>query len=301
LQAGAVTALVTLASLPAVRPAEAAQEVLPASRLVDAFRFTAAGDEAVFTFVQAGGEDGEVVTLLDHRGVQATAPLGPELDDGRGVAQLRVATLEPGVQRVKVCSDTTCSNTVHIVFDGPVDGVIAALLGRRATPAELTALAGRPIDDVASLVAAGDERTAGVVRELYHVHLGREPDPAGLQHWVTMLEAGTSPEAAAAALCGTEPRPSRPGPRPGRCWPIEEALAPDTPVDEQPLGSSFAEVAHTDGAHEWVVRRVFGTLLGREPERGAVAYWSSTVDGTVASDALLVGVLGSDEYFEHAG
>jgi hypothetical protein len=280
----------------ATMPAAAAQEPpLPASRLVDLYRFTALGERAPFTFVQAGGGEGERVLLLDHRGVRARAELGPALDDGRHVVGLGARDLEPGVQVLKACSETTCSLTVHIVFDGPVDGVVAALLGRRATADELATLAGRPVDEVARLVAAAGERPAGIVRELYHVHLGREPDPAGLRHWVEALAAGTTTDEVAAALCGSEPRPQPGRPeRPGRCWPVEEALGPGS--DAGSAGASFADVAATPEARAWVVRRVFQALLGREPELRAVEFWSSTLSGTVASDALLVGVLGSDEF-----
>jgi hypothetical protein len=285
-----------LGVLLALLPASAADGAdAPVTRLVDHFRYTATGDVAVFTYVQAGGSSrqGERVQLWDSRGVVAEGALGPLGDGGTRSAELRVDDLPAGEQRLKACSTTACASTVHLVYDGPVDGVVAALLARPATSSELGQLAGHPIADVARIVAASPERRAGIVRELYHYFLGRAPEPAGLDHWVEHLDGGGSAIDVVVALCGAEPR-ELPGRLHGRCFPGIDLLGG---VETE---ASTAEAVTSEQAKEWVVRRVFVTLLGREPELGARRYWASTLDGGVATDALLVGVLSSDEYAEHA-
>ena len=291
--AAAAVVAATATTLPGA-PAEAA--VAPfAARLADTLRYTADGDVAVFVFVDSDpdADEGDRVRLWSTRGVVATGTLGDRNDDGTRVAELRVRDLPPGVQRLKACSLQSCATAVHVVYDGAIDGITAALLGRRATAAELDRYAGRPLDEIARDVAASDERALGVVRELYRFHLGRNPEADGIAFWLGQLAAGVTADEMAVALCGAEPRPQGERP-PGRCLPSIDFLGTVGPVDDDP-----AAVAASAAAREWAVRRTFLTLLGREPELGARRHWTDTLTGAAAPDPLLVGVLGTAEYVDH--
>ena len=289
LRAARPAALLVAVALAGVTPV-GAQSPAVAPRLVDLLRYTAHGDTAVLQFIEPDPDAtaGQVVTLRSRLDVVASGQLGPVQEDGTRVAELRVDDLRAGAHSLKACSPASCAAAVHVVFDGPIDGIAVALFGRRATAAELNRFAGRPLGEVAQELAASDERRHGVVRELYRYYLGRNPEPAGMAFWLANLDDDTSADDMAQVLCGAEPR-AEDGRPPGRCWPADVA------------GTSDAGAPPDEAAREWVVRRTFLALLGREPELGARRHWTAVVTGPATPDALLVGLLGTAEYAEHSG
>ena len=100
-------------------------------------------------------------------------------------------------------------------IDATIDALYRSALGRPAEEAGLAhwrsrIAAGMPITDLVALIHGSDERYAEVggthddfVRGLYLDLLHREPDGAGLQHWIGQLRAGVGRTTAVASFHGS--------------------------------------------------------------------------------------------------
>jgi hypothetical protein len=108
---------------------------------------------------------------------------------------------------------------------------------------------------------SNDSGTRGFVTRMYQVVLGREPDEAGLNDWVSQLESG-------------------------------KAKAAD-------IVTGFFNSREYKGKNkknEEVVKDCYNAMLGRNPDAGGATYWKAIMDYGMTSDRVCAGFLGSQEF-----
>lgn len=108
---------------------------------------------------------------------------------------------------------------------------------------------------------SNDTGTRGFVTRMYQVVLGREPDAAGLNDWVSQLESGKAK--AADIVTGFFNSPEYKG---------------------------------KNKKNEEVVKDCYNAMLGRNPDEGGATYWKAIMDYGMTSDRVCAGFLGSQEF-----
>jgi hypothetical protein len=144
---------------------------------------------------------------------------------------------------------------------------------------------------------------------LYHRFLDRNPDPGGLQAWITQLQQGVPRQQIIRGFCDSaEFKSNNPPPAQfveslysrllGR---PSDAAGKQGWIDALQSGGSTASVI--DGflrSAEYCTRRVtelYQTLLGRAPDSGGLASWVHSMAGGTPFQQIQEGFLASDEYW----
>jgi len=140
------------------------------------------------------------------------------------------------------------------------------LLGRAPDPGGLssweTELAlGVSDAQVAYDIATSPEYRSDLVGFFYQYLLGRAADPGGLATWVGLLNAGWSDQAVLEGIMG-----------------------------------SPEFYTHAGGTPSGFVTALYGDLLGRAPDGGGLATWVARVNAGVNRNAVVAGILSSNEY-----
>ena len=112
-----------------------------------------------------------------------------------------------------------------------------------------------------SVTVTTESGTKGFVTRMYQVVLGRDPDPNGLNTWVTQLESGKMQ--AADIVTGFFNSP--------------EYQEKNKKTDE-------------------VVKDCYNAMLGRDPDQGGMTFWKAMLDIGMSSDKVCSGFLDSQEF-----
>ncbi len=154
------------------------------------------------------------------------------------------------------------------------------------------------------------EYYAGVVTAAYQRYLGRTPDPAGLDGWVTGLQNGLTDEQLEASFIGSAEYIANHG-GPGAGWVTgmyHDLLGrcPDGPgmagwLTGQQNGLTPSQIAYGFAAsaeREAIrVRNDYQTFLGRDATAGEVNGWVSGFLTGLTNEDVIAGFVGSAEYF----
>jgi subtilisin family serine protease len=190
------------------------------------------------------------------------------------------------------------------------------LLHRAAQPFEVAGLesiltSGVSRDQVAHLFTTSAEYRAHLVQGYYRTILGREPDPAGLAHWLDRFQAGDEEEHILAAFLASEEFYRQHGSDvrdwltgvygavlgrlpdgPGRTY-WDQALSSGSP--RQVVAAS---ILHSPEAHGWVVGDAYHALLRREPDAAGAAWWVAALQQGQSPSQVTAAIAGSWEYFQ---
>jgi streptogramin lyase len=169
---------------------------------------------------------------------------------------------------------------------------------------------------VASDLTHSAEYYTGVISRAYQRYLGRLPDDAGLQSWLTQMQHGLTDEHLEAGFIGSgEYIQSHGGAGAGWVQGMYQDLLGRTPAQAEVdhwlqvlrSGVSTVEVAYGFAASgEREGQRVtadYQEYLGRTPADSEVAGWVSAFEsGSKTNEDVIAGFVGSAEYFqEHFG
>jgi len=89
-----------------------------------------------------------------------------------------------------------------------IDRVYDDLFGRPVDPSGLATwttllMAGTPRRAVADAITSSDEFRTGLITNAYNLYLERDPEPAGLQHWLTAMRQGLTIQQLEAGFLGS--------------------------------------------------------------------------------------------------
>ena len=113
----------------------------------------------------------------------------------------------------------------------------------------------------ASVNMTTESGTKGFVTRMYQVVLGRDPDPNGLNTWVTQLESGKM-----------------------------QAADIETGFFNSP------EYQEKNKKTDEVVKDCYNAMLGRDPDQGGMTFWKAMLDIGMSSDKVCSGFLDSQEF-----
>jgi FkbM family methyltransferase len=143
--------------------------------------------------------------------------------------------------------------------------------------------------------AAGLDFTTAI-QQIYRALLGRDADPEGLEHWGSVALQANSLEPVLTGIITSE-----------ECRFKQEQhrasyLHDLAPFSAYPDSAPRAAAPSLDFAT--AVQQIYRALLGRDAEPKGLEYWSSVTAQANSLDAVLVGVIASEEYRskqEHRG
>lgn len=195
-----------------------------------------------------------------------------------------------------------------------------ALLGRAASSAEMTTVAvsllpPTNLGTIASQLTHADESYRNFIIAAYTRYLGRSPDTAGLNSWLSAMRTGqVSDERLEAAFVGsaeyivahggagagwvrgmyTDLLNRTPSTSEVNSW-VAALNAGASPVT---VAYGFAASAEREGIR---VRQNYQTYLGRSPTANEVNVWVDLfVNRGMTSETMTAGFVGSAEYFQNA-
>jgi hypothetical protein len=190
-------------------------------------------------------------------------------------------------------SDPTLFGTiVHTVqgTGGQIDALYDGILARAPDPLGYegwmsAAEHGTSLHDVAAAFLTSSEGLSHVgapdnatfVEELYQTALHRPADSAGLQGWLGLLNSGTSRADVA----------------------LDITLSAEHVADMQPSLNAGVFAPDPDASN---IARLYYGLLGRAPDAGGIAGWTSVLKGGASVQSVAQGFISSAEYQnQHAG
>jgi hypothetical protein len=199
-----------------------------------------------------------------------------------------------------------------------LDWITSATLdefNRAATAAEIgaeaAALLPPNLGTVANQITHSAQQYALFVLNAYQQYLGRTPDQAGLNGWVTQMQNGLTDEHLEAKFIGsTEYINKHGGPGAGWVTGMYQDLLNRTPsqaeVDNwvnalnhgetaEQVAYGFAASAEREGI---VIRADYQTFLGRTPTQAEVTAWVSQFATGLTNENLVAGFIASKEYFD---
>jgi hypothetical protein len=151
------------------------------------------------------------------------------------------------------------------------------------------------------------------VTNAYEQYLGRAPDQAGLNSWVTHMENGLTDEQLEAKFIGsTEYINNHGGPGAGWVTGLYEDILGRTPTQTEvnnwvnalnkgatpeQVAYGFAASSEREGIR---VRADYQTFLGRTPTQAEVDGWVKAFGSGVTNENVIAGFLASAEYFNSA-
>jgi hypothetical protein len=170
--------------------------------------------------------------------------------------------------------------------------------------------AGVPRGQVAAEVINTPPFQTREVQTLYLTLLGRGADQAGLNTWLRALQSGASVNQVKANLLGSDEFFARAGRTGGgflnALFLAELNRAPDasaTPLLGAGLNGAAGrravalQVLTSPEAAQFKVANAYQEVLGRAPDAMGASYWADVLRRGGSDEALLAGLLGSDEFF----
>lgn len=209
-------------------------------------------------------------------------------------------------------SDARANDDRHFIESLSVD-----FLDRAATDTEVARGVNRMADGTARSAivedyAESDEWVSALITRFYDSTLGREPDDAGLRHWIDQIDGGLTPAQVASRFYASAEYFNRSGGT-TRGWVTdlyEEILLrhPDASGLDHWAGKADAGVSRITIAADFYgslesrrtrVTGLYGALLGRTPDRGGLDHWSDRL-GNGRDIELAVLLASSPEYYQRA-
>ena len=200
-----------------------------------------------------------------------------------------------------------------------VKGLYQATLQREGSPSEVHAYAAlldsgalsRP--QAAQAFVNSPEHRGNQVRSFYHYFLGREPSQAEVDFYVKALQSGVG-EAQILANFALSPEHAGLSDDPQFVQTVFVAAlgrsASQAEADfyvgalgsgQTTRGQVVANLLHSPEAIDRVVKSDYMAYLGREADDAGLAAWRARVQARATFGSVAVGLLGSQEFFDHAG
>jgi hypothetical protein len=178
------------------------------------------------------------------------------------------------------------------------------------------ALETRNLLSTASLAAAygivnSPEHFASYITAEYHNLLGRDPDSAGFNSWMTQMENGLAPEAVEAGITASNEYIQNQGGDP-TSWLTSlynnllgrdpDAAGIDHWLGELQNGASAYQVAlwfsWSPEREAGIITEDYSGFLGRSPDPGAVDHWLADIQQGADRADVAARIVASDEYFQ---
>lgn len=169
---------------------------------------------------------------------------------------------------------------------------------------------GTPREQVANSITYSDEFRSGLIRGSYRYFLGRDTDASGLAFWLGQMRAGATRSQMEAGFIASQEYYDRAGGTPTG-WVkalytnvLRRSPAPSEVsywTGELAAGANRGQVAlgfllSTEHLNERVAG-FYRQLLGRGIDVGGQAYWVRILQGGGREEAIIGGIVASDEYF----